>query len=44
VSKDSDEAEVTRAALNEPNVLKFIGSLAIKKVVFVPNKIINFIV
>jgi leucyl-tRNA synthetase len=44
VAVDSPQEEVQNAAMAEPNVLKHIEGKAVKKVIYVPNKILNFIV
>lgn len=41
---DSSENEVHKLAKNEPNVQKYLENKEIRKVIFVPNKIINLIV
>lgn len=42
--KDSGEDEVKKLALEQENVQKFIDDKEIKKVIFVPNKLINFVI
>ncbi|HQP30516.1 MAG TPA: class I tRNA ligase family protein, partial [Deltaproteobacteria bacterium] len=44
VAIDSPQEEVQAAALAEPNVIKHIEGKPIKKVIYVPNKILNLIV
>jgi len=44
VSQDVSEEEVKNMALNRPKVKKWLENKEIKKVVFVPNKLINFVV
>jgi leucyl-tRNA synthetase len=43
VPKDTDQAEIENKALNDANVKRFIDGTSIKKVIYVPNKIINII-
>jgi leucyl-tRNA synthetase len=43
-NKDATEEFVKKIALTENNVINHIGSLRVEKVIFVANKIINFIV
>jgi len=43
-NKDATEEFVRKMALSEDNVVNHIGSLRVEKVIFVANKIINFIV
>ncbi|MEO7032809.1 MAG: leucine--tRNA ligase [Polyangiaceae bacterium] len=42
--RDADEAAARAAALADPNVSKFLEGKALKKLVYVPGKILNFIV
>lgn len=44
VPKDADQRTVEETALAEANVQRFLEAASVKKVVYVPNKIINFIV
>jgi leucyl-tRNA synthetase len=44
VPADADEETVTGAALEEPNVQRFIGDAEIRKIVVVPGKLINIVV
>jgi leucyl-tRNA synthetase len=44
VPVDSTQAEVEKIAKTEENVMKFMASKEIKKIIFVKNKLINFIV
>ncbi|MEI9951432.1 MAG: leucine--tRNA ligase [Pseudomonadota bacterium] len=44
LARDADEAAAREAGLADPNVSKFIEGKAIKKLVYVPGKILNFIV
>ncbi|MDO4912869.1 MAG: leucine--tRNA ligase [Lactobacillus sp.] len=43
VNKDEDQAVVKEAALAEENVKKFVEGKEIKKVIVVPNKIVNIV-
>ncbi|MFA6570830.1 MAG: leucine--tRNA ligase [Bacteroidota bacterium] len=43
VGLDTPREEIEEAALADENVQKFIGGKEIRKVIFVPNKLINFI-
>lgn len=43
VSQDADEEAVRALALDDPNVLKHIGENEVKKVIYVPGKIINIL-
>jgi leucyl-tRNA synthetase len=43
IPKDTDQAEIENKALNDANVKRFINGTSIKKVIYVPNKIINII-
>jgi len=42
--RDADEAAARAAALADPNVSKFLDGKPLKKLVYVPGKILNFIV
>ncbi|MEO8904874.1 MAG: leucine--tRNA ligase [Polyangiaceae bacterium] len=42
--RDADEAAARAAALADPNVSKFLEGKSLKKLVYVPGKILNFIV
>jgi len=42
--RDADEAAAKAAALADPNVCKFLEGKALKKLVYVPGKVLNFIV
>jgi leucyl-tRNA synthetase len=42
--KDADAAAAQQAALDDPNVRKFIGDKAVKKTIYVPGKILNVII
>ncbi|MBS3896917.1 leucine--tRNA ligase [Silanimonas sp.] len=44
VPASADKASIEAMALAEPNVLKFIDGLALKKVIVVPGKIVNLVV
>ena len=44
LARDADEAAARAAGLADPNVSKFIEGKAVKKLVYVPGKILNFIV
>ncbi|HEY0469874.1 MAG TPA: leucine--tRNA ligase [Polyangiaceae bacterium] len=44
LARDADEAAARAAALADPNVSKFIEGKTVKKLVYVPGKILNFIV
>jgi leucyl-tRNA synthetase len=44
LARDADEAAARAAALADPNVSKFLDGKALKKLVYVPGKILNFIV
>jgi leucyl-tRNA synthetase len=39
-----DEKSVRDAALADPNVQKFVGSAAIRRVIVVPGKLVNVVV
>lgn len=43
VPRDSGQPEVEEKALSEPNVKRHLESAQIKKIIYVPNKIINII-
>ncbi|WP_078117908.1 leucine--tRNA ligase [Thiosocius teredinicola] len=43
VSADADKAAVEKAAVDNPNVQRFIDGLTIRKVIVVPNKLINIV-
>jgi leucyl-tRNA synthetase len=42
--RDATEDAARQAALSDPNVTKFMAGKALKKLVYVPGKILNFIV
>ncbi len=44
LARDADEAAARAAGLSDPNVSKFIEGKALKKLVYVPGKVLNFIV
>ncbi|MEP7048990.1 MAG: leucine--tRNA ligase [Pseudomonadota bacterium] len=44
LARDADEAAARAAALADPNVSKFLDGKTLKKLVYVPGKILNFIV
>jgi leucyl-tRNA synthetase len=44
VAVDADQAAVRAAALADPNVQKFIGTSAVRKVIIVPGKLVNIVV
>jgi leucyl-tRNA synthetase len=44
VRREATEEEVREAALADPNVKRFLGGKAIRKVVYVPGRILNLIV
>jgi leucyl-tRNA synthetase len=44
VAVDADENAVRAAALADPNVQKFIGSAAVRKIIIVPGKLVNIVV
>lgn len=44
VAVDSPQEEVQAAAMAEPNVAKHIEGKPLRKVIYVPNKILNLIV
>jgi leucyl-tRNA synthetase len=44
VAVDADENTVREAALADPNVQKFVGSSAIRKIIVVPRKLVNIVV
>jgi leucyl-tRNA synthetase len=43
VAKDSQQAEVEAKAMEESNVRRFLEGAQIRKIIYVPNKIINII-
>jgi leucyl-tRNA synthetase len=43
VATDADEATMRAAALADPNVQKFIGAGAVRKVIVVPGKLVNVV-
>jgi len=44
LARDADEAAARAAGLADPNVSKFMEGKSLKKLVYVPGKILNFIV
>jgi leucyl-tRNA synthetase len=44
VAVDADESAAREAALADPNVQKFIGAAAVRKVIVVPGKLVNVVV
>jgi leucyl-tRNA synthetase len=44
VAVDADDAVVRATALADPNVRKFIGASAVRKVIIVPGKLVNIVV
>ncbi len=44
VAVGADEATVRAAALADPNVQKFVGASAVRKVIIVPGKLVNIVV
>ncbi|WP_281019256.1 MULTISPECIES: leucine--tRNA ligase [unclassified Minwuia] len=44
IAKDSDEATVRAAALEAPNVVRAIDGKPVRKVIVVPNRIVNIVV
>jgi leucyl-tRNA synthetase len=44
VAADADDETVRKAALADPNVQKFVGAAAIRKVIVVPGKLVSIVV
>jgi leucyl-tRNA synthetase len=44
VAVDADQGTVRAAALADPNVQKFVGAAAVRKVIIVPGKLVNVVV
>jgi leucyl-tRNA synthetase len=44
VAADADESRVREAALADPNVQKFVGTAAIRKVIVVPGKLVSIVI
>ncbi|BAP56149.1 leucyl-tRNA synthetase [Thioploca ingrica] len=44
VAIDADKQTIETAALNEPNVQRFVGDKTVKKVIVVPNKLVNVVI
>ena len=42
--RDAAQADAEKAALDEPSVLAAIGDKAVRRIIFVPNRIINFVI
>ncbi len=42
--KDKGEQEIVSVATSHPNVIKFLDGQQVRKTIFVPNKLINFVV
>ena len=42
--QDLNEEQIKEKALSEPNVIKFIGKNEVKKIIYIKNKNINFVV
>ena len=42
--KDETEEKLVNLAKNHPNVARFLDGVMIKKVIFVPNKLLNFVI
>jgi leucyl-tRNA synthetase len=40
----ADDAAIRAAALAEPNVARFVGDAAVRKVIVVPGKLVNIVV
>ncbi len=43
VPADADKAAIEQAAQNDPNAQKFIGDAQIRKIIVVPNKLVNIV-
>ena len=43
IAADSDAADVERSALALPNVTRVVGDKAVRKVIVVPNRIVNVV-
>ena len=39
----ADREAVEQAALNDPNVVRFIAGATVRKVIVVPNKLVNLV-
>jgi leucyl-tRNA synthetase len=44
VAIDADKPTIETTALNEPNVQRFVGDKIVKKVIVVPNKLVNIVI
>jgi leucyl-tRNA synthetase len=44
IAAGADDATAREAALADPNVRKFVGAAAVRKVVVVPGKLVNVVV
>jgi leucyl-tRNA synthetase len=44
VAADADDGVAREAALADPNVRKFVGAAAVRKVIVVPGKLVNVVV
>ncbi len=44
LARDATEGAAREAGLSDPNVIKFMAGKALKKLVYVPGKVLNFIV
>ncbi len=44
IAVNADKSQVEQRALEEPNVIKFIEGQSIKKIIVVPNKLVNIVV
>jgi leucyl-tRNA synthetase len=42
-AQDANKESLEQQALSEPNVLRFIEGLTVRKVIVVPNKIVNIV-
>ena len=43
VQKDLDQSDLEKIALNEKNILKFLSETP-KKVIIIPNRVVNFVI
>ena len=44
LTKDCSENEVKETAIKQENVQKFLSNQVIKKIIFVPNKLLNIVI
>ena len=44
IAIDADKSTIETTALNEPNVQRFVGDKMVKKVIVVPNKLVNVVI